>query len=131
ELLCERPELIPAAVEEAARFDAPVQGFRRTVTAPVTLAGTALEPGATVFVAYGSAGRDQGGGFDITRPPVRHLSFGHGVHACPGSALAREQLRITLELLVSRLPGLRLAPGEVEMLPTLIHRGPAALHLEW
>ncbi|WP_214316735.1 cytochrome P450 [Nonomuraea sediminis] len=131
ELLCARPELIPAAVEEAARFDAPVQGFRRTVTAPVTLAGTALETGDTVFVAYGSAGRDTGAAFDVTRSHDRHLSFGHGVHGCPGSLLAREQVRITLELLVERMPGLRLASDEVTMAPTLIHRAPEELHLAW
>ncbi|MFI6603398.1 cytochrome P450 [Nonomuraea sp. NPDC050536] len=131
ELLCARPELIPAAVEEAVRFDAPVQGFRRTVTTPVTLAGTALEAGDMVFVAYGSAGRDTGSTFDITRASDRHLSFGHGVHGCPGSQVAREQVRITLELLVERMPGLRLASDEVTMAPTLIHRAPEVLHLAW
>ena len=133
ELLCARPELIPAAVEEAARFDTAVQGFRRVTTRPVTIAGTDLPAGAAVFVAFGSAGRDEDAGerldvFDITRAPVRHLAFGHGVHGCPGSQLAREQVRITLETLTGRLPGLRLAPGEdSEMLPTMIHRSPRTL----
>ena len=133
ELLCARPELIPAAVEEAARFDTAVQGFRRVTTRPVTIAGTDLPAGAAVFVAFGSAGRDEDAGerldvFDITRAPVRHLAFGHGVHGCPGSQLAREQVRITLETLTGRLPGLRLAPGEDgEMLPTMIHRSPRTL----
>ncbi|MER5886427.1 cytochrome P450 [Streptomyces sp. NPDC001941] len=137
ELLRAKPELIPGAVEEAARFDAPVQGFRRTTTCPVTVAGTELEQGASVFVAYGSANRDgerhpDPDAFDATRPPVRHVAFGHGAHGCPGSLLAREQLRITLELFTRRLPGLRLDEGErVEMLPTLIHRSPARLPLLW
>ncbi|WP_308249965.1 cytochrome P450 [Sphaerisporangium fuscum] len=137
ELLCERPELAPAAVEEAARFDAPVQAFHRTVARPVTLAGVELPAGASVLVAFGSANRDETrfdrpDVFDITRRPVRHVAFGHGVHACPGSQLAREQVRVTLETLARRLPGLRLAPGEpVVMQPTLIHRSPEALHLVW
>lgn len=131
ELLCERPELIPAAIEEAVRFDAPVQGFRRTVTRPLSFAGTELKAGDTLLVSYGSAGRDGVDTFDIARPPTRHLSFGHGVHGCPGSQLAREQLRITLEALIRRLPGLRLAGGAPTMAATLIHRAPESLPLRW
>ncbi|MFI7638044.1 cytochrome P450 [Nonomuraea sp. NPDC049400] len=136
ELLCGRPELAGAAIEEAARFEAPVQGFRRTVTRPLELAGTALDAGDTVFVSFGSAGRDEAvferpDEFDIAREPVRHLSFGHGVHGCPGALLAREQLRITLELLVRELPGLHLAREDVAMAATLIHRAPEELFLAW
>lgn len=137
ELLCERPdELIPAAVEEAARYEAPVQGFRRRATRPLTLAGTDLAEGETVFVSFASAGRDEAAYerpdvFDITRPRARHLSFGHGTHGCPGAFLAREQLRVTLELLVRELPGLRLAREDVVMAPTLIHRAPEELFLTW
>ncbi|MEU6982234.1 cytochrome P450 [Streptomyces sp. NPDC046324] len=139
ELLCARPELIPGAVEEAARFDTPVQGFRRTTTRPVVLSGTELPAGATVFVAYGSANRDEArheepDTFDITRPasPTRHVSFGHGAHGCPGSQLARTQLRLTLELFTRRFPGLRLAKGqEVVMRPTMIHRSPLELPVTW
>ena len=139
ELICSEPELIPAAVEEAARYDTAVQGFRRTTTRPVTIAGTDLPAGATVFVAYGSANRDEERYdrpevFDITRPLSRqHVAFGHGTHGCPGSQLAREQLRLTLELFARRLPSLRLdedKPWPV-MRPTLIHRSPEALHLAW
>ncbi|WP_407940837.1 cytochrome P450 [Nonomuraea antri] len=136
ELLCARPELIPAAIEEANRFEAPVQGFRRLVTRPLTLSGTELAAGDTVFVSFASAGRDAAvherpDVFDITREPVRNLSFGHGGHGCPGSNLAREQVRITLELLVSELPGLRLADQDVVMAATLIHRAPESLLLTW
>ncbi|MGI5202191.1 cytochrome P450 [Spirillospora sp. CA-108201] len=135
ELLCARPELIPAAVEEAARYDPAVQGFRRVTTRPVRVAGTELPAGAEVFVAYAAAGRDplahdRPDEFDITREPKRHLAFGHGVHACPGSQLAREQVRVTLEELTARLPGLRVEEP-VEMLPSLIHRSPKELFLTW
>ncbi|MEV0822183.1 cytochrome P450 [Nonomuraea rubra] len=136
ELPCARPELVPAAIEEAARYEAPVQGFRRTVTRPLALSGTKLAEGDTVFVSFGSAGRDatvfdRPDTFDLAREPVRHLSFGHGVHGCPGSLLAREQLRITLELLVRELPGLHLAGEDVTMAATLIHRAPERLLLTW
>ncbi|MFF5970772.1 cytochrome P450 [Streptomyces sp. NPDC012769] len=137
ELLCARPELIPTAVEEAARYDSAVQGFRRTTTRPVTLAGTELPAGATLFVAYGSANRDPArhrdpDAFDITRPPprTRHLAFGHGPHGCPGSRLARVQLHATLSALTRLLPDLRPVDDRpVPMRPTLIHRSPEELLL--
>ncbi|MEH0518579.1 cytochrome P450 [Streptomyces stelliscabiei] len=138
ELLCAEPERIPAAIEEAARYDTALQGFRRVTTRPVTLADTELPAGAPVFLAFGSANRDgsrhpRPDDFDITRPAgSRHLSFGFGTHTCPGSQLAREQLRLTLELLTSRLPSLRLAGGpHITMRPTLIHRSPERLELVW
>ncbi|WNM31086.1 cytochrome P450 [Streptomyces sp. Li-HN-5-11] len=128
---------IPAAVEEAARYDTALQGFCRVTTRPVALGGTELPAGASLFVAFGGAGRDgerhpRPDVFDITRAPGRHLAFGHGPHACPGALLAREQLRLTLEELTRRLPGLRLAEEHpVTMRPTLNHRSPQALHLTW
>lgn len=137
ELLCAEPERIPAAIEEAARYDTALQGFRRVTTRPVTLAGTELPAGAALFVAFGAANRDglrhpRPDEFDITRTPGRHLAFGFGVHACPGAQLAREQLRLTLEELTRRLPGLRRAEDQpVRMRPTMIHRSPYALHLTW
>lgn len=137
ELLCAEPDRIPAAVEEAARYDGALQGFRRVTTGPVTLSGTELPAGATLFVAFGGANRDAGrhprpDEFDITRGPERHLAFGLGVHGCPGSQLAREQLRLTLGELTRRLPGLRLAEDRpVTMRPTMIHRSPLALNLTW
>ncbi|CAM5283586.1 cytochrome P450 [Streptomyces spiroverticillatus] len=138
ELLCAEPQRIPAAVEEAARFDTPIQGFRRLTTRTVTLAGTELPAGTAVFVAYGSANRDPArhpdpDAFDVTRTaPAKHLGFGHGVHGCPGSHLGKAQLRLTLELFTRRLPEMRLgraADQQVVVRPTLIHRSPQALHL--
>ncbi|MGW4688725.1 cytochrome P450 [Streptomyces sp. NPDC004244] len=138
-MLCADPGLIPGAVEEGARFDAAVQAFRRTTTRPVTLAGTELPAGATLLVAYGSANRDgqryeRPAEFDVRRPADRgHLAFGHGPHGCPGSRLARAQLRLTLELLTRRVPDLRLAADRPppRMRPTLVHRSPEVLHVTW
>lgn len=49
--------------------------------------------------------------FDISREPNRHLAFSHGTHFCLGANLARLEMRIALEKMLERLPGLRLAPG--------------------
>ncbi|MFJ2743790.1 cytochrome P450 [Streptomyces sp. NPDC087440] len=143
ELLCAEPERIPAAVEEAARYDTPIQGFRRLTTRTLTLSGTELPAGTAVFVAYGSANRDPArhpdpDTFDVARTaPAKHLGFGHGAHGCPGSHLGRAQLRVTLELFTRRLPTVtltsmrlgRAADQQVVVRPTLIHRSPQALHL--
>lgn len=149
ESLCADRALVPAAVEEAARYDSAVQAFRRVTTRPVTLGGTKLPAGAPVLVAYGAANRDEAryeaadrfdiGRFDSRRFDLgrtgarRHLAFGLGAHGCPGSQLAREQLRITLEVFTRRLPGLRLDPAgpPPTMRPTLIHRSPQALYATW
>ncbi|AZM87400.1 cytochrome P450 [Streptomyces sp. W1SF4] len=138
-MLRDDPSLVPAAVEEAARHDAAVQAFRRRTTRPVTLGGTRLPAGATVLVAYGSANRDErrherADEFDVGRGAAArpHLAFGYGPHGCPGSRLAREQLRLTLELFVRRLPGLRLeGQRPPRMRPTLIHRSPQELYVSW
>ncbi|MFJ6695253.1 cytochrome P450 [Streptomyces sp. NPDC091272] len=144
ERLCAAPGRIPAAIDEAARYDSPIQGFRRVTTRPVTLAGTELPAGAVVFVAYGAANRDperheHPDSFDLSRTAgARHVAFGHGVHGCPGSQLGKAQVRITLELFARRLPDVRLSVGKrpgraadqrAVMRPTLIHRSPQALHL--
>ncbi|GAB3458649.1 cytochrome P450 [Streptomonospora sediminis] len=137
EALCERPELIPDAVEECARFDAPIQGFRRRATRATVLGGTELPEGATVFVSFGAANRDPArfrrpDRLDITRRPQGHLGFGHGVHACPGARLARAQLSAVLHELTRRLPGARLRPeARIAMEPSLIHRSPERLEVQW
>ncbi|KOG46781.1 cytochrome P450 [Streptomyces virginiae] len=138
-LLRADPSLVPAAVEEAVRHDTAIQAFRRITTRPVTLAGTKLPAGAAVLVAYGSANRDEeryerAAEFDITRSGNRqHVAFGHGPHGCPGSQLAREQMRLTLDLFIRRMPELRLDPQHPapRMRPTLIHRSPQALYVTW
>jgi cytochrome P450 len=127
EQLCAKPDLIPAAVEEAMRYDTSMQSVRRVTAAPVRLAGVDIPAGATLLVALASANRDpevheRADVFDITRPigsgsgsgthTGAHLSFGHGPHACVGAQLFREEARATLRVLTERLPGLRLAPQE-------------------
>ncbi|MDT0302601.1 cytochrome P450 [Streptomonospora wellingtoniae] len=137
EALCEDPGLIPDAVEECARFDSPIQGFRRRAVRETALGGTTLPEGAVLFVSFGAANRDparfpQPDRLDITRRPQRHLGFGHGVHACPGARLARAQLTAVLHELTRRLPGARLDPdARISMLPTMIHRSPDRLDVRW
>jgi cytochrome P450 len=107
-----RPELIPAAVEELLRYDAPVQLMLRRARQDLDLAGRTIAEGQTVLLVCGAANRDPAvfpdpHVLDFERPGGRHMSFGHGPHFCLGAALARLEGAIVLEALLTRLPGLR------------------------
>ena len=102
------PSMIPAAVEEALRYDAPLQVAGRTTTRDVTLHGVTIPAGERVFLVYGSANRDprqfdDPETFDIARAPKRHLSFSEGLHGCLGAPLARLEARVALEVALPRL----------------------------
>ncbi len=102
--------LIPAAIEELLRFDAPVQGFARTVTGDTVVGGQPIPAGETVFMLWASANRDEAVFGDtaeelvLDRAPNRHMTFGIGAHRCLGSLLARVELRIVMERVFERLP---------------------------
>ena len=137
ELLCQRPDLVPYAVEEILRFEAPIPTMFRRVTRPATVAGVDLPESADVLLVFASANRDEdrypdAGRFDVTRTPSRHFAFGAGVHTCVGAALARMQMRIALQTLIEHLPGLCLAPDQhIQIRRSINIRGPLALELRW
>ncbi|MEV6174306.1 cytochrome P450 [Streptomyces sp. NPDC051954] len=108
-----RPELMPVAVEELLRYDAPVQLMLRRARHDLDLAGRTIAEGQTVLLVCGAANRDPAvfpdpHVLDFERPGGRHMAFGHGPHFCLGAALARLEGAIVLEALLNRLPGLRL-----------------------
>jgi cytochrome P450 len=103
---------LPTAVEEMVRWTSPSPSKRRTATRDVTLGGQAVEAGQKVQVWEGSANRDAGvfdhaDEFDIARKPNPHLGFGQGVHYCLGANLARLELRVLFEELLSRFGGVQ------------------------
>jgi cholest-4-en-3-one 26-monooxygenase len=111
------PSLLPGAVEEMLRWVSPIKNMVRTTTRDVTLNGVDLPEGAQLLVMYPSANRDETvftdpDRFDIRRDPNPHLAFGFGTHFCLGNQLARLELRVMFEQLLSRLTDMRLAePG--------------------
>ncbi len=138
--LCDDPSLIPAAIEEVLRYDAPIPGMIRTTTQEIELAGVTLPKGTRIFLMYGSANRDEtqyshADRFEIERfqqTTPNHLAFGHGVHHCIGSNLARQEGRIALEILSKRLPNLRLRPNQqLTHSPSMLNRGYTRLEVEW
>ncbi|MEZ0091119.1 cytochrome P450 [Streptacidiphilus sp. EB129] len=134
-LLRERPELLPAAVEEFLRFDAPVdQTPLRFAARDVELGGVLIPEGSAVTVSLGAIGRDPATGagegrLDVTRTDGRHLSFGHGIHYCVGAPLARLEGVVALGTLLRRLPGLEPAGAYAELswTPGGIMHGPVSL----
>jgi cytochrome P450 len=134
--LRENPSLLPAAVEEMLRFDAPLQLFHRYVLYDLDCAGSALERGEMVGLLYGSANRDpqafdRADEFDVGRSPNGHLAFGAGTHFCLGVQLARLELELLFGVMLERLPGLALDGPPPHYRPGLVFRGLQALPIRW
>ncbi|MGW7557788.1 cytochrome P450, partial [Streptomyces rimosus] len=121
-----------AVVEETLRWDPPVANFPfRYALCDVDLAGRTIRAGDPVMLSYAAFGRDprqHGPGadrFDVTRPPTRHLAFGHGIHHCLGAPLARLEAAVALPALFDRFPGLALDdPGQRPLRrPSMVFNG--------
>ncbi|MBS2536125.1 cytochrome P450 [Catenulispora sp. NF23] len=120
--------MAPKAVEEALRYDPPVQGTSRIALEDVELEGQLVHRGQWVVTMIGGAGRDpdvyeQPDEFDIGRnATAEHLAFSGGMHYCVGQPLARMELNIAMQLLAERMPKLRVA-GPVRRRTTSTIRG--------
>jgi cytochrome P450 len=128
ELLVAHPELIPNAVEELLRFEAPSPIQGRWVSRDVELHGTVIPRGAKMALLNGSADRDERhfpdpDRFDVRREIDRHLGFGYGAHFCIGAALARLEARIAIEETLRRFPTWEIAEDELERVHTSTVRG--------
>ncbi|MFJ2559031.1 MULTISPECIES: cytochrome P450 [unclassified Streptomyces] len=109
-------------IEETLRWSSPTSHVLfRFATEDIAVGDTVLPEGEALIVSYGAIGRDEqqhgpaAGGFDATRTPNRHISFGHGPHICPGAALSRLEAAVALPALYARFPCLRLAVPATEL----------------
>ena len=98
-------------MEEILRYEGSTQVMARTLTADVELHGERMPEGGKVLLLLGSANRDERvwerpDEFDIDRAwPMQHVGFGHGIHVCLGAALARLEMRVSLEEILRAMPG--------------------------
>jgi cytochrome P450 len=140
QLLQDKPELVPAAVEELMRW-VPLFAtavFPRYAKEDVALGGVVIKAGDAVLPSIASANRDERvfadpDRIDFARPQLPQVGFGHGLHHCLGAPLARMELQVALTTLLSRFPHLRLATPEDQIpwkVGTLI-RGPRRLEVAW
>lgn len=116
--LREDPSLIPDAVEEILRADDPLVANRRTTTRSVEIGGRPIGAGEGISLMWVAANRDPGvfhepGMIRLERDASDSLVWGRGIHVCLGAPLARLQMRIALEVLLSHSSRLTIA-GEVE-----------------
>jgi cytochrome P450 len=113
--LAAEPASIRRAVEELLRYVSPVQfSPRRVARVDVELGGVTIRAGDGLFLLLPSANRDEAvfpdpDRIDVDRDNARHVAFGFGIHQCLGQTLARVELQVVFEVLLRRLPGLRLA----------------------
>lgn len=112
--------LIKGTIEEFLRWTSPITHLMRTATEDSELRGRKIRKGDKVVVWNVSANRDgevfsDPFRFDITRDPNDHLAFAHGEHFCVGANLARLELRLMLDELLTRLPDMQPA-GKAERL---------------
>lgn len=135
DLLRERPELLPEAIDEFLRFDAPVStSSLRIAREDIPVGGALIPAGGIVSVSFAAANRDPArfpdpDRLDLTRRDSAHLAFGHGIHRCLGAPLGRMVAEVAIGTLLRRHPGLVLAcpRDELRWRPTRVTRGPQAL----
>lgn len=132
------PSLLPAAIEEALRFDSPVHGLFRTNAVETEVHGETLAPRTKVQVLFASANRDpsrfaEPDEFRIDRDPHeigRHMAFGWGIHHCIGAPLARLQVLVAFELLLQRTATITL-DGAAERNQSFVLHGLTHLPIRW
>ena len=126
------PSFIPNAVQEALRWEGPTAMLPRFAPKDVTWAEAEIPAGSEVIFGITSANRDaaifaEPDRFNPWRDEREFLSFGHGLHFCLGSHLARREMEVSLRVLSERLPDLELSdPAEVGISGTVL-RGPTSL----
>lgn len=118
-LLRSRPDLLPNAVNELARFDGPNQFVRRIAVEPMMLGDRTIPAGDVLYLAVGAANHDparwpEPDRVRVDRPDAgQHVQFGSGIHHCLGAHLARLQAEVALGALVLRLDDVALAGDPV------------------
>jgi cytochrome P450 len=140
-LVREDPDLLGPAIDEVLRYDPPAHMIPRTTSEPMDIAGTTIPEGSRLMVMIAAGNRDPARftdpeTFDVTRREAGPISFGAGIHGCPGWRLARMQAEVVFPRLLSRFSDMeiteplrhrtRVAFPQIEALPIRVaNRGEA------
>lgn len=108
--------LLPAAIDEILRLDAPLMSNRRITTRAVEIGGRRLEAGERLTILWGSANRDESvfeapDEVRLDRDPADNLLYGAGIHVCPGAPLARMELEDFMDALLDATVDIAPLPG--------------------
>ncbi|SEO98272.1 cytochrome P450 [Paenibacillus sp. OV219] len=134
-LLLSQPALTASAVEEALRYEGPVQQTSRLTSAEYSIGGQTIKQGQFVTVMLGAANRDpaqfnEPDRFLIERTPNRHLAFATGAHFCLGAPLARMEGEIALSVLMQRFPEMRFIDEYPNWRPNMLFRGLGTMQVQ-
>ena len=138
ELLKKNRSLLPNAIEESLRFDAPVHGLFRTNNERIVMHGVEIPENSKVCMMFASANRDPKAWddpetFNIRRDLVdlrNHASFGVGSHYCLGAPLSRLEGTIALNAIIERLPKIR-SNGKPNRTTAGVLKGFSSLPVRW
>lgn len=137
--------LIPTFVEENLRLESPIKSHFRLAAKTTEIAGLPMPAGTTVMLMPGAANRDPDrfanpDDFRLDRTNVReHLTFGRGIHTCPGAAMARAEGWVSLDCILSRMAEIRISEAHhgptgarhYPYDPSFLMRGLTELHLDF
>ena len=139
--LAGEPGKVPALIPELYRYDTVGQFMGRTAVEDVELGGKTIRSGQTVMVCMGAANRDpevfpDPDHLDLDRPDgvghgLRHITFGAGRHHCLGASMAQANLPLLLQVLLRRIPGVRVDWDGAVRHPSIATRGYDVLPLVW
>jgi cytochrome P450 len=136
--LRQSPELIPNFIEEVFRTESAFQGHFRITRKEMQIHGVTVPGNSRVFMMWASGNRDERfwdrpDTFDFRRDNVKkHLTFGHGIHACIGRELARMEIRIVIRKLLQRTSQLKIVgetPYEASIFARTLVRMPLAFEI--
>jgi cytochrome P450 len=133
ELVRANPGLMDQAIEEVLRFDPPVHILPRTVSEPLEVGGVQIPAGSRLMLLIAAANRDPArftdpDRFDVTRHEGASISFGAGIHGCPGWRLAKLQGAAVFTAVLHRFPRLEIAEPPRPQ-PRVTLPGLEALHI--
>ena len=137
ELLRNRPDLIPGAIEEVLRLQSSVQFFpTRSALADIEIAGTTIPRGSPIYLIYAAANRDprrfpDPNGFDPQRADNEHVGWGRGIHVCFGGPLARLEVNTAFEAFLRRVENPRLIEDPPPYRISQVFRGPRHLLIDY